>query len=174
MADKRIVDLTALLDADQNNADIYEMSDGVAAQPSKKETRSQMINRTLGISGGQANLPGGVTWSINSLSQRLNNNRTSPAVNVPFNTSRQPNLTHDTEISFFVGFTNAISQSGSATLQISPDNTTWQTVGAVQSVIVSNSLTLYLNKIIQAGYWYRIINSGTGIMAISPITELTL
>jgi hypothetical protein len=71
--------------------------------------------------------------------------------------------------------TNTVGQSSSVSLQISPDNSTWQTVGGQSSSQIQPSTSYYFNKIIQASYYYRCLNnSSTGTVAMSAVTELTL
>lgn len=107
----------------------------------------------------------------NQLNANLNNPRAPTVVTVGFNTGRQPNVAHDTVLSFSCTITNNPTQTATINLQISPDNSSWQAVGGQGSTLEQPSTPYYFIGFVPASWYYQVVPSGTGSSAMSQVTE---
>ena len=92
-----------------------------------------------------------------------------------FNTSRQPSLTNDTQVKLSVTLANTLLTTSTATLEISPDDTTFEPIAVLANLTEAvNSSTYSDSGIIPAGYYYRVSTSGGGTQTLVILKELSL
>lgn len=108
----------------------------------------------------------------------LNTVRGSTNETVGIGVSRQPNVNNDTEISFGLTIAVGPTESVNLQLQISVDDFVDDITNVGPPLLFTNEqpdTPIYLNKIIQRSYYYRIHDAGsTGTVSMSDVTELTL
>lgn len=92
-----------------------------------------------------------------------------------FNASRQPSQIKDTQLAVGVTLTNTLLTTSTVEVQISPDNVTFETIAPMANLTQAvNSNTYFANPIIPAGYYYRLLTSGSGTHTLVVLKELPL
>lgn len=110
-----------------------------------------------------------------NLGFNLNSTRAPSSVSLAFNTSRQPNTTHDVLVSANISFSSILSLSDQVDIQSSPDNSTWTSLGQQkQQISLGVNIINQLIAFIPAGYYYKIIRVSGSNSTISSIYETTM
>lgn len=112
---------------------------------------------------------------LNTVGWNINTSRNYKASGISLNSSRQPSLMNDTKVVASIKQVNTLLTSTYLTAEVSPDNSTWSTVG---SIGVDNgailSYTTMINFECPAGYYYRMIGSGSGRFTLASCNELAM
>lgn len=97
--------------------------------------------------------------------------------------SRQPNVNAPTQVIVTIDLQVADNQSENVSVQISPDNAAWDTIGEVQhnfdvagilGVTGNSDMRQSVTFEIPAGWYYRATSVGSGGSSITRIRERTI
>lgn len=95
--------------------------------------------------------------------------RSSPA----FSTSYQPSTTSDTLVALTLNFTGLLSLSSTVNIEVSQDNSTWQTIfSIVKSLSIGGNENDPVNFTVPIGSHYRIVQAAGTAASIVSIYEL--
>jgi hypothetical protein len=112
---------------------------------------------------------------LSNLGWKINTSRNPSASGISLNSSRQPSLTNDIEVIPTIKQVNTLLTSTALTAEISPNNSTWSTVGSigVDNGAISSYTTMF-KFTCPASYYYRLVASGTGTVTLTSCNELTM
>lgn len=112
---------------------------------------------------------------ISAAGWQLNTSRNQSASGISLNTARRPSLTNDIQVTPSIRQVNTLLTSTALTAEISSNNSTWSTSGSLaDNTGVASDYTTMFNFICPAGYYYRLVASGTGTVTLISCNELLM
>ena len=111
---------------------------------------------------------------ISAAGWKINTARNYSASGISLNSSRQPSITNDIFVVASINFVNTLLTTTTATAEVSPDNSTWTTVGQIADTTgVASNKTPMNSFVVPASYYYRLVGSGSGTITLVSCNELS-